>query len=283
MRLLVTGGMGLLGESVAVKALHAGWTVTATYHTTPHARLNERDDVSSIVWRQLDIVDPDAVDALMDEVRPDAIVHTAYRQSGPLMWATTARGAAHVARAAERTGARLVHLSSDALFDGRSSPYHEDAPPHPITPYGAAKAAGETAVAIAAPDAVIVRTSLIVCRDHPDQHSRMALDIADGKRSDVLFTDEYRCPIAVEDLADAILELVMLPYRGVLNVAGPDAVSRHELGRLVAARHGVDPAILPRGTVAALSLIRPTDVRLDCTRARGLLSTPLRGIREYLA
>lgn len=256
-----------------------GSLVVATHHTAPRDHLDE----TLVVWRQLDIVDPDAVDALIDEFRPDAIIHTAYRQSGPLMWVTTAWGAAHVAWAAARHGARLVHLSSDALFDGRSGPYDEDAPPHPLTPYGAAKAAAEMAVAVAAPDAVIVRTSLIVRRDHPDQHSRMVLDIAAGKRSDILFTDEYRCPIAVEDLADAVLELATLSYRGVLNVAGADAVSRHELGQLVAARHGVDPAALPQGTVAGLGLVRPTDVRLDCARARGLLSTPLRGIREYLA
>ncbi|WP_406068290.1 hypothetical protein [Micromonospora sp. NBC_01638] len=98
-----------------------------------------------------------------------------------------------------------------------------------------------------------------------------------------LFTDELRCPVDVTDLADAVLELVASSYAGLLNVAGPDAVSRADLGLLVAERFGLDATGLTTTTGAATGLSRPLDVRLDSTRAAGLLRTRLRGVRELLA
>ncbi len=281
-RLLIVGASGLLGRHVAAQAHAAGWDVIGTHHSAPTVHADIVPD-APIDWRRLDICDPGAVADLARNVRPDAVVQTAYQQRGPLMWAVTAHGAARVALAAAAVGARLIHLSSDALFDGHGSPYDETAPPSPITSYGAAKAAAETAVAAIAPEAAIVRTSLILSHDPPDQHTRMILDIAAGRRQDRLFTDEYRCPVAVEDLAAAVLELLANGHAGVINVAGPDAVSRHELGVLVAMAHGLSPHTLPTGTVAASGLHRPADVRLDSALARRLLRTRLRGARAYLS
>ncbi len=281
-RLLIVGASGLLGRHVAAQAHAAGWDVIGTHHSVPTVPADIVPN-APIDWRRLDIRDPGAVADLARNVRPDVVVHTAYQQRGSLMWAVTAHGAAHVALAAAAVGARLIHLSSDALFDGHGSPYDETAPPSPITPYGAAKAAAETAVAAIAPQAAIVRTSLILSHDPPDQHTRMILDIAAGRRQDRLFTDEYRCPVAVEDLAAAVLELLANGHAGVINVAGPDAVSRHELGVLVATTYGLSPLTLPTATVAASALHRPADIRLDSALARRLLRTRLRSVRAYIS
>jgi dTDP-4-dehydrorhamnose reductase len=273
-RLLITGASGVLGSSLARLALEAGWSVSGTYHTRPLSL--------PIDWHPFDLADRSAAPALIARLRPEAVVHTAYAQSGALMWAVTADGAARVALGAARVDARLVHLSSDALFDGEAGVYTESSPPSPITPYGAAKAAAETAVAMIAPDAAIVRTSLIVRREPPDRQSRWALDLAEGHTRGCLFTDEYRCPIPVEDLAAAVLELAGSSYAGVINVAGAEALSRHELGCLVAEAHGVPRAAVPAGTLAESGLHRPADLRLDSTLARSVLRTRLRGAREYL-
>ncbi|MFN8640079.1 MAG: sugar nucleotide-binding protein, partial [Dehalococcoidia bacterium] len=125
---------------------------------------------------------------------------------------------------------------------------------------------------------------LVVRREPPDPQSRMVLDIAAGTRSERLFTDEYRCPIAVEDLASALLELVgeASSYSGMLHVAGSEALSRLELGRLVLAAHGFEGAALPSWTLAESGLRRPSDVRLSSSRAQSILRTRLRPMSEYL-
>ncbi|MCC6236426.1 MAG: SDR family oxidoreductase [Dehalococcoidia bacterium] len=275
-RLLVTGASGTLGAEVARQALEGGWDVVGTYHRVP--------GVLPIEWRALNLDDPRGVDALLEEVRPDAIIHTAYVYRGdrPDSWTVTAEAPAWIARAARHVGARLVHLSSDVIFDGTASPYDETAHPSPITPYGAAKAAAEVAVAALDPSAAIVRTSLIVRLDPPDPQTQMVLDIAAGRRPERLFTDELRCPIAVEDLASAVLELAAGDVRGVLHVAGPEAVTRHELGRLILSAYGIE-AELPASTIAASGLRRPADVQLVSSLAQSLLRTRVRGVRELLS
>jgi dTDP-4-dehydrorhamnose reductase len=275
MDLLVVGGSGLLGREIVRQAHRAGHRVGATFHR--HAPADPAG--SRVDWRALDIRQRDDVIAAVAVARPDAIVNAAYQQRD---WASTAAGGAHVALAAAAVAARLVHVSSDAVFSGAAGAYDETARPDPTTPYGAAKAAAETAVAAITPTAVIARTSLIIGYGE-SVHERHVRALAAGARDGVLFTDDLRCPVHVADLAAALLELAESASSGVHHVAGPDAISRHELGVLIARRDGLDPAELPTGLRRASGIPGPVVLRLDCAWTRTRLTTRLRGAREFLA
>ncbi|MEU6078741.1 sugar nucleotide-binding protein [Micromonospora sp. NPDC047074] len=270
MTLLVVGASGHLGGEVCRQAVAAGERVAGTYHSGGIG-------VPGVEAYRLDVTDRAAVRDLVARVRPDAVVATPYRYDE---WTVTADGAAHVACAAVEAGARLVHVSSDAVHAGRPEPYADDEVPSPVFAYGAAKAAAETAVRAVDPGAALVRTSLIVGDERSNQ-IRLCLDALAGAAT--LFTDQIRCPVHVADLAGAVLDLAGTRYAGLLNVAGPDAVSRAEMGLLVAAHFGLDPAGLKTATVAESGFVRPAEVRLDSSRAATLLPTRLRGIRELLA
>jgi dTDP-4-dehydrorhamnose reductase len=260
MRLLVTGGRtGYLGRYV-VAAAAAGHEVVAAGSA------------------DADVRDAAAVESLVERHRPDAIVHTAYVQSDR---AVTADGAANVAGAAARHGARMVLVSSDVVFGGSDRAYDETAPTDPVSPYGEAKVAAERAVLDTCADAVVARTSLIL-GDGASQHEELVHRLVAGADG-ALFEDERRCPVHVEDLARALVELAEGDVQGVLHVAGADGMSRHELGRLIARRDGLDPDVLRATTRAALAVPGPVDVRLDSSRATALLSTRLRGAREFLS
>jgi dTDP-4-dehydrorhamnose reductase len=269
--LFVIGGSGFLGQRITRQAQLAGHRVTATFHASVPG-------TGGVDWHRLDIRHRDDIADLTRQIRPDLIVNAAYVQSD---WETTADGAAHVAVAAAATGARLVHVSTDALFSGTRTSYDETCQPDPVTPYGAAKAAAETAVRAIIPAAVIARTSLII-GDGDSPHERLVHALVSGAVSGVLYTDEVRCPVYVGDLASALLELAASAYAGVCHVAGPDAVSRYELGLLVAGRDGLDQGTIPAGRRAAAGRPGPLDVRLDCTRTQAQLNTRLRGAREFL-
>lgn len=267
MRVLITGATGYLGRRVALRAAAAG-------HQPVGTGLRSTADV------RLDIRDPGDVRRVLGQVRPDAIIHTAAsrdRNDCP----ATADGAAHVAVAAAALGVRLVHVSSDAIFSGREVEYDEDALPDPVYRYGAAKAAAETAVRAILPSAAVVRTSLIL-GDGGGAHEILTHDLVAGRVKGALFTDEIRKPVHVDDLADALLELAAGDYRGVLNVAGADALSRYELGVLVARRDGLDEAAVPAASLAGLGVRRPTDVRLITDRAAKVLRVRLRGARSFI-
>lgn len=264
--MLITGASGHLGGVVASRAAGAGWDVAGTYFsnaTGPGERLDVRDRL--------------AVDELVGKVRPDVVVHTA---AGRDDWRLIADGSAFVALAAARAGARLVHVSTEAIFSGREGEYDEEALPDPVYRYGAAKAAAETAVRAIDPAAAVVRTSLILGHGR-GQHERLVHELAAGQMRGLLFDDQIRKPVHVEDLADALIELAGNGYAGVLNVAGADVVSRYELGVLVAERDGIDPGRLPHGPIPA-GLNLPADIRLTIDKARGVLRTRLRGCREFV-
>jgi len=271
-RLLVIGASGHLGSEVARLALAAGASLTGT-----HARPDQPHELHA--WSRLDVRDPFAVHALLQVVRPDAVINACYDRGS---WSAMATGAAHVATASAAVGARLVHISSDALHGGRPAAYTDDDDPTPINAYGAAKAAAETAVAAVDPSAAIVRTSLIV-GDETSHQTRFVLDLIQRRTEGRLFTDEIRCPIDGADLAAAVLELVGNDYAGVLNVAGPEAVTRAALGRLIALRYGHSPRSVPAGKATRSGMVRNLDVKLDSSRAAGLLTTRLRPISEALA
>ncbi|HEY7721933.1 MAG TPA: sugar nucleotide-binding protein [Pedococcus sp.] len=271
-RVLVTGATGALGRVVVRQALAQGCDVVGVSRRGgPVAGRVEAERV--------DVRDRDAVQRVLTGARPDLVVHTAYAQDD---WATTADGSAHVALGARAAGARLVHVSSDVVFSGARVTYSERDLPDPVSPYGAAKAAAETAVAAIDPSAVIARTSLVMgSRDSPMERRVHAL--LDGTATGELFTDDIRCPVHVADLASALLELGRADASGVRHVAGPDAVSRFEIGELVAARDGLPPAGLRPGSRRASGVPGPLDVRLDCAWTQGQLRTVLRGARTFLS
>jgi dTDP-4-dehydrorhamnose reductase len=276
-RLLITGASGTLGRNVARLATQQGWDVCGTYYTNTPPLAGE--------WLRLDVGDRQMVMDVLRQMQPTAVVHTAFRQYGEAMWATTAEGAACVACASQEVGARLIHVSSDAVFDGTSNPYTEDARPNPRTLYGAAKAAAEMAVGAIAPQSAIVRTGLIFSREPLDPHTRFILDLAAGRIRGHLFSDQYRCPIGADDLAGAILELAAGDFAGIIHVAGADVVSRYDLGRAVARAYQLEDhevARLEAGPIPPqMAATTIADVRLDATRARSLLKTHLRGIYAW--
>ncbi|GAA3133175.1 SDR family oxidoreductase [Streptosporangium carneum] len=271
MRFLIVGGSGFLGGELARQCSAAGHEVTATYLARP-------GEIAGVEWSPLDVRRREDVDALVSAFRPEVVINAAYRQAD---WATTATGAANVALAASAAGGRLVHVSSDAVFSGAAIRYDETCVPDPISPYGAAKAAAETVVSAIAPTAVTARTSLII-GDGGSPHEALVHSLATGRAQGVLFTDEVRCPVHVADLAAALLELAASEYHGIHHVAGSDAMSRYELGLLIARRDGLDADRLPSGLRADSGVPGPIDVRLECGMTQRRLRTRLRGARRFL-
>jgi dTDP-4-dehydrorhamnose reductase len=255
--MLVTGGAGYLGSELVRRALGAGWEVRATRFGRPGA-----DEGAE--WVHADVRDAGAMERAA--AGADVVVHTAYRQTDDA-WSTNVEGSRAVADAARR--ARLVHLSSDVVFDGLRGRYREEDEPAPVNDYARSKAAAEGLVAQLHPDALIARTSLLYGGREPGPQERLAHE---GTR---FFVDEFRSPVVVGDLAAALLELATLDVSGPLHLGGADDVSRYDFALLL----GADPERIERAWTTA---DRAPDVSLDSSRARALVATRLRGVREVL-
>lgn len=269
MKLLVTGGSGFVGAGILRRAPQA-WKIAATYFAHPI----EQENVADFC---IDVRDADAVSRLCADFHPDAVIHTAARMSGDAMMTINLEGTRNIVRAAKQIGARLIHLSSDVIFDGEHAPYTEDDSPAPITPYAESKTRAEQVVKTEAANYVIVRTSLVYGFDPMDPRTQQTLN---GEMPH-LFTDEYRCPIFVDDLADALLELAQNDFAGVLHIAGAQRVSRYEFGLKLAHAFNIEPKFQP-AVSASSPTPRPRDCTLDIARAQRILQTRLRGVDEVL-
>ncbi|MGA5643315.1 SDR family oxidoreductase [Streptomyces cinereoruber] len=269
MTTLIVGGSGFLGAELIRQATAAGHAAAATYATKP-------GDSPHAKWHALDLTEAMHLDEVLAEVQPRLIINVSSRKDD---WTVTAQGPIRIAMAAARYGSRLVHVSSDAIFSGSRVHYDESCQPDPVTAYGAAKAAGETGVLAAYPEAIVARTSLIIGHGR-SVHERLVHELAAG-RDGVLYADDVRCPVYVEDLAAALLELAESDAIGIQHLAGADAVSRYELGTLIARRDGLDASRLRTGLRAESALPGGLDVRLDSRATQAKLRTTLRGVRQF--
>ncbi|GAB4112228.1 MAG: SDR family oxidoreductase [Roseiflexaceae bacterium] len=280
--LLITGGSGYLGAELVAQASQAGMLVVASYHQHPPATIAAVAD--RVSWIPLDLRDATATEQAIRALAPTAIIHTAYLQNGPEMWAITAEGAIAVARAALACHARLIVMSSDVVFDGEKiGPYTEQDAPSPVSDYGRAKAFVEQQVAVLLPAALIVRTSLIYGGDPISKHEQLVLAAADGSAEIAFFEDELRCPVQVADLAAALLELLPGTLAGVLHLAGAETLSRYAFAQLVAAAHQRDPRVLRSARSADSPVRRPRNCALDSRMAQQQLRVRLRGATEVLS
>lgn len=266
-RVLVLGGSGWLGTAV-VPAFAARFETAAPRHG------------------EVDVADEAAVARAIDAHGAGTVVNLAACNAGAPdeLHRVNALGAGCVARAARTRGARLVHMSTDLVLDGREAPYGDDAPARPVNAYGRSKAAGETAVRAEDAGALVLRTSLVFDAAAPDRFTRSVLErLARGEPA-ALFVDEVRCPIARTRLADVLAELVERPdVSGTLNVAGTQALTRAAFAMRLLRRFGAARLDLVREARAAdAPEPRPLDLTLDVSRARALLRTPLVGVDEEL-
>jgi len=270
-RVLITGGAGVLAGHLIV-----GAPPHAELHLTEHATPVEDARRRVAVVHRVDLCDAGATAVLIDRVRPDVVVHTAYRQSDR---ADVVTATGHVAEAAAAVGAALVALSTDVVFAGDRPPYGESDPVDPVTDYGRWKVEAERACVAAVSDACLVRVSLIVALDPPDRVTASLFDAIDEGSSPTMFVDEWRQPAAATDLAAAIWAITELdrPDRaGVWHLPGPERCSRHELAVALARATGRDPAAVAEAHQADHPSVRPQDPFLLTDRWAQLGITPRR-------
>ena len=274
MRLLITGGSSYLGQHLVPLALadEAISEVVYTYFN------NDPLDLPAGV--RLDVCDTTAVAHLITHFQPDAIIHTVGSNRVDPLDAVIVEGTRNIVEAAPQT--RLIHISTDVVFNGLDAPYTEDDPPTPVHDYGRAKTQAE-AIVSHHPNHAIIRTSLIYSLRLMDTGTSWMANALQAGQPITLFDNQYRNPVWADTLGLACLELATAnAYTGILNIAGRQKVSRAEFALKMLDWWQIYPR--DHITIGPTPADKwPPDCELDLKRATAVLQTPLLGVDEVIA
>lgn len=253
-RVLVTGGNGQVGRSI---------TDLLGDQRFQHLTVSVADRATC------DITNPDAVRRAIERFNPSVIVNTAAYTAVDASETDEAAamlvncdGVAHLAA---QTGRRLIHLSTDYVFDGsKDGWYTESDPVAPLGVYGMSKWQGEQA-ARTNPDHLILRTAWVYAA-HGHNFVKTMLRLGAERGNLRVVADQIGCPTSAHDIADAILRLVDIDATGTYHMAGASQATWHELATATFELAELDVAVEAIGTAEnPTPAPRPANSRLDST------------------
>ena len=283
-RLLVTGASGLLGANL-VLAAHEEHDVIAVYHRHPI----ELEGVQSV---SADLCQPGRAQELFDRFQPDWVIHCAADTSIDELEDDPDRAfrmnrdmAANVAEAAHKIEAKMVHISTDAVFDGRDGPYREGDPTEPVNVYGKSKLAGEQAVQAVYPGALIIRTNIFGWNAQPKT------SLAEWFINNLMqgipcqgFVDVYFNPLLVNQLWVILNSLMRLDLRGVFHLGSDQGISKYAFGVRLAESFDLNKELISPVEIETVSLRvpRPKNTCLDCSKIRKVINVGLLSLESNL-
>lgn len=281
---LVTGAAGLLGQHI-VKAL------TKDFYTLA-VDINDRpfDQYDDLTYLKHNLTSFDEIKFALDDFAPDFIFNCAgmtnvddCEKDKKFAHALNVEILENLLRIKFK---KLIHLSTDYVFDGHNGPYSEDDKTNPVGYYGETKLKSEMALQESGKDFTIIRTNVLygTGKDvRPNFITWLVRSLRDRKNLRIV-TDQFNNPIHAGNLAEAILEIVEMDYSGIIHIAGTDYLSRYDIAVKTAEHFKLDAGLIQSITTEELSQIarRPLKGGLKIDLAKKLLKTRLLGIDEGL-
>lgn len=283
-RIFVTGASGFLGGHICQQATKQ-WDVFGAFHrneTLPESTKPVNVDLS----------ESERLFEVLDEIDPGVVIHAAVMQvdecegAPDLAQRINVEATRVIAEWCGQRQRRLIYISSDLVFDGKTGWYAETDLPQPINLYGQSKHEGETATLFVCPQACVARLPLMygfpLARGYCFFAGMFAL--LQRKETVAVFHDQYRTPGLVANMAEALLELVNLSFSGIIHLGGAKRCSRYEFAQALCRLSGFDEALLRPVSMfeAKTPAARPQDVSLTNKLAQRVLKTKLLGYEEGL-
>lgn len=284
-KILIFGAGGFIGGCLARAAVDSGWSVTAASYSSIIR-------IPGAACTVCDITDAGQVDQLFRAAEAEAVVNLAARANidqaeveREATYSVNVAGAGIIAHACADYKARLVHFSTDAVFDGSQDTITENDSPKPINYYGWTKAAGDSLVMRECPQAVILRVSLALGYPVHVGNSFLAMLKTRMQEGVEVFAPEYeiRTPIDIHTLCTAALEVAQNEHKGFLNIGAVQSVDRYTLTVRLAQRMGYDAHLVRHGGPPLPGRApRHKYGILDVRLAQQVLKTPMLNLDETI-
>ncbi len=260
--MLITGAHGFLGQHVVrlfIEESNCDLILTAREKETLF--VGTADEARILAYHPLDVTQRSAVKEIVTSTKPTVIVNCAgfvkvdeSEVKRELAWRTNVSSVEHLAEVARKVDARIIHVSTDLVFDGLRAPYSETDAPHPVNYYGRTKLASENVLRTAGLEHTIFRTCLVYgATEKANANYALSVVLALGRGETIYAaTDLYSTPTLVDDLALAIVRATERRRLGLYHVAGTEMLPRYEFALKIAEVFRLDTSLIQPITAAEL-------------------------------
>lgn len=280
MRILVTGASGLLGLNLALEAAKQH-TVFGTVNSHPIK-------TKAFEVLRVNLLDPGALDRVLTYANPDWVIHCAALANLEACEANPALAKElntdlpeKLATIVARGGARLLHVSTDAVFDGQRGNYSEDDQPEPLSVYARTKYDGEQVVAGVNPEAIVARVNLFgwSLSGKRSLAEFFYYNLAAGKQV-MGFTDVYFCPLLANDLAQIFLEMLATGLQGLYHVVSSECITKYDFALRLSRQFSFDSELISPTSVTegGLEAVRSPNLTLKSDKLAKDINNPLPGL-----
>jgi dTDP-4-dehydrorhamnose reductase len=248
LKILVTGSNGLLGQKLVELILTKDDFLIAT------AKSKLAIDQPKGEFHSLDITQLTEVEKVVSKTKPDVIINTAAmtqvdhcETEREKCWLNNVTAVENLVKACEKTGTRLIHVSTDFIFDGTRGPLDELEKPNPLSYYGESKLAAEIAVQKSNIDWAILRTVLVFGVTKDMSRSNIVLwvkkSLEEGKTINVV-NDQWRTPTLAEDLAMGCYLAATKKAKGIYNISGYEMMTPYDIAIATADFFRLDKSLI---------------------------------------
>jgi dTDP-4-dehydrorhamnose reductase len=287
-RILIFGANGMLGQSLC------GFYSKKKNVQLLGCSLEDLPELNGIDYFPCDITKRDNVKKAILDFYPDYIINaSAYTNVDKSeiereeAWKVNVKGVEYLSEAARVLDARIIHISSDYIFDGKNGPYSENEKPNPLGYYARTKLASENVLKISGVIHTILRTNVLYgsylnCK--ADFVKWLVNSLKEGKEVRIV-TDQFNNPTFVDDLVQGISKVIEYNKSGIYNIGGKEFLSRYEFSEKIAEFFGLDKKLIRPITTEELNqpARRPLSSGLITLKAETELGYKPHSVKESLA
>jgi dTDP-4-dehydrorhamnose reductase len=288
-RVLIVGSNGLLGQKVTdLFSRSKNYEILNTsVEDKPFLKMNK------FLYRHLDITHRNSAMKLVDDFLPEVIINTAAitnvdlcETEGALAWKVNVVGVENLVHAARMVGAKIIHFSTDYVFDGKSGPYAENDRVNPMSYYGRTKLASENVLRTSEIPHTIIRTMILygIGKLIKDNFALWLVNNLKENKQVRVVDDQIGNPTLVDDLAFAVLKVVEFDKNGLYHIAGNDLVSRYDFAIALAKKFKFDKNLIIPIKTAILKQPAPRPMKSGfiILKAETELSIKMSGVEQGL-
>ncbi len=248
-KILITGVSGFVGYSLYELLSKNNFEVFGFYNKT---KIDLKNTFSVDIKKRSDVI------KILDEIKPDIIVHTAaltsttYCEKNPEeAWLTNTLATKYFTEYSKGKNSYLIFISTDLVFDGLKGNYKEEDKTNPVNVYGQTKKEAEELISQISPRFSILRSSLIYGRSWcktKGADEKIINYLLEGKKIK-LFVDEFRNFLFIEDMLKVLKYFCENEVEGLFHIGGPDKMSRYEFGEKIAEAFKLDKSLIEPASI----------------------------------